>query len=427
MNHPSTTPTHRGHIGDAIGVLRAPDAVHFGRGARASLAPAVARLGSRALVVVDPFLAGTPEFIEAVAALDAAGVRVHVHREVVPELPVESVVAAAEAARSAEPDVVVAWGGGSALDLGKLVALLLSEPAGGSRGDGAHPLAAYYGENRVGFPVLPIVAVPTTAGTGSEATPVAVVSDPDRELKVGVSDAALIPRVAIVDPDLTTGAPAGVTAASGIDAIVHCAESYTAVDRQPAWDAQLPMFVGRNRFSSLLALDGLRAMGDALPRAVADGTDAEARERMAWGSLLGGLAFGSGGTHLSHALQYPIGALTHTPHGVGTGLMLPYVLQACFEQTVERLAEIGGALGVGGGAVRDDAQAAIDRLAAITTEIGLPASLADLGVERAWLPRIAELAGGVTRLVALASREATPDLLERILDAAFDGDRSRLA
>lgn len=404
---------------DAMGVLRAPDAVHFGRGARASLAPAVARLGRRALLVVDPFLAGTPEFAEALTALDAAGVAVHVHSEVVPELPVESVVAAADAARPVAPDVVVAYGGGSALDLGKLVALLLSQPG---------PLSDYYGENKVTGPVLPIVAVPTTAGTGSEATPVAVVSDPDRELKVGVSDAALIPRVAIVDPDLTMGAPAGVTAYSGIDAIVHCAESFTAVDRAPDWSSTLPIFVGRNRMSSVLALDGLRAMGDALPRAVADGSDAEARERMAWGSLLGGMAFGSGGTHLSHALQYPIGALTHTPHGLGTGLMLPYVLQACFDQTVDRLALIADALGVAGGASeRDDAQAAIDRLAAVTEQIGLPASLADIGVERSQLPRIAELTAGISRLVALAAREATPDLLERILDAAYDGDRARLA
>lgn len=401
-----------------IGVLRAPGAVHFGRGARASLAPAVARLGRRALVVVDPFLATTPEFAEALTALEAAGVSTYVHSEVIPELPVESVVAAAEAARPVRPDVVVAYGGGSALDLAKLVALLLVHPG---------PLSDYYGENKIPGPVLPIVAVPTTAGTGSEATPVAVVSDPGRELKVGVSDAALIPRVAIVDPDLTMGAPAAVTAYSGIDAIVHCAESFTAVDREPVWGETLPIFVGDNRMSSLFALDGLKAMGDALPRAVRDGSDVDARERMAWGSLLGGMAFGSGGTHLSHALQYPIGALTHTPHGLGTGLMLPYVLQACFAETAPRLAQIADALGVGGGTERDDAQAAIERFAAIDAEIGLPPTLADLGLTRDQLPRIAELASGVTRLVALASREATPDLLERILDAAFDGDRSRLA
>lgn len=405
------------HVASAHGVVRAPDAIHFGRGARASLAAAVAGLGGRVLVVVDPFLATTDSFAESLAALEGAGVTVRVHADVVPELPVDDVVAAAEAARGWRPDVVVAYGGGSALDLGKLVALLLSQPG---------PLSDYYGENRVRGPVLPIVAVPTTAGTGSEATPVAVVSDPERELKVGVSDAALVPRVAIVDPDLTTGVPARVTAYSGIDAIVHCAESFTAVCREPEWAERLPIFVGRNRMSALFALDGLRAMGGALPRAVADGADREAREQMAWGSLLGGLAFGSGGTHLSHALQYPIGAMTHTPHGLGTGLMLPYVLQACRAETSPQLAEMAVALDVASGSEADDAQAAIDRLAAICHAIGLPASLADLGVTRAQLPRIAQLAAGVTRLAALASREATPDLLQRILDAAYDGDRSRL-
>src|SRR5690606_4069491 len=228
-----------------FGVLRAPDHIHFGRGARAGLAPATARLGRRALVVVDPFLAGSPEFQTAAAELRASGVEVRIHAEVTPELPVDHVAAAAEAARGFAPDVVVAWGGGSALDLGKLLALLLVHPG---------PLADYYGEHRVPGPVLPIVAVPTTAGTGSEGTPVAVVSDPDRELKVGVSDAALIPRVAIVDPELTIGAPAPVTAYAGIDAIVHAAESFTAAPRDPAWGDTLPIFVGRNRFSSLLGL-----------------------------------------------------------------------------------------------------------------------------------------------------------------------------
>lgn len=400
-----------------IGVMRAPDAVHFGRGARASLAPAVARLGSRALIVVDPFLAGTDPFGRSLKELEAAGVEVRVHSDVVPELPVADVVAAADAARSFAPEVVVAYGGGSALDLGKLIALLVSQPG---------PLSDYYGENRVRGAVLPIVAVPTTAGTGSEATPVAVVSDPGRELKIGISDAALIPRVAIVDPDLTLGAPLAVTAYSGIDAIVHCAESLTAASRETDWANRLPVFVGRNRMSALFALEGLAAMGDALPRAVRDGTDIDARERMAWGSLLGGLAFGSGGTHLSHALQYPIGAMTHTPHGLGTGLMLPYVLQACREETLPQLAAMAGALGVGGGTEREDAQAAIDRVALICEEIGLPPTLADLGIARSDLQRIAELASGVTRLVALASRKATPDLLLPILKAAFDGDRSRL-
>jgi len=401
----------------SFGVLRAPDHIHFGRGARASLTPAVARLGRRALIVVDPVLAGSTEFQRAERELAEAGIEVRIHTEVTPELPVDEVARAAQAARDFAPDVVVAWGGGSALDLGKLIALLLVHPG---------PLSDYYGEHRVPGPVLPIVAIPTTAGTGSEVTPVAVVSDPDRELKVGVSDAALIPRVAIVDPDLTAGVPPQVTAASGIDAIVHAAEAFTAGERAPEWSGALPVFVGRNRMSSLLALDALAAMGDALPRAVRDGSDLEARERMAWGSMLAGLAFGSGGTHLSHALQYPIGAITHTPHGVGTGLLLPYVLEALAPWTEDRLVAIAGALGVATGDAPADARAAIDRVAAITAESGIPSSLAEIGITPAELPRIAELAAGVTRLAGNAARTVDPDFLEGILEAALAGDRERL-
>src|SRR5690606_35371534 len=154
----------------------------------------------------DPFLASTEPFGELVAALREAGRSVEVLTRVPPELPVPEVHLAAQEAAGFGPDVVIGYGGGSALDAAKLVCLLLSH--GGE-------LPGYYGENAVPGPVLPLIAVPTTAGTGSEVTPVAVVSDPDRELKVGVSSPWLVPAVAIVDPELTMGAPAGVTVHSG--------------------------------------------------------------------------------------------------------------------------------------------------------------------------------------------------------------------
>jgi alcohol dehydrogenase len=400
-------------VTESLGVLRLPDHVHFGAGSRASLAPAAAAFGSRAFVVVDGALAGTPQFAEALAGLEGAGVTATVHDEVVPELPVAVVEAVAEKARAADPEVVVGWGGGSALDLAKLVALLLRHPA---------PLSLYYGENAVPGPIVPVVAVPTTAGTGSEVTPVAVVADSERELKVGVSDPALVPRVAIVDPELSLGAPRGVTAYSGIDALVHAVESLTAAPRTLDWSRRLPVSVGANRLDSLLSLEAVRAIAPALPRAVADGSDREAREAMAWGSMLAGMAFGSAGTHLSHAIQYPVGALTHTPHGLGTGMLLPYVLQACLPATIEPLGLAADALGVGPGSPEARAQAAIDRIGAIVDEIGLPRSLAEIGIAREQLPRIGELALGATRLAGNAPVPAE-SVMEGILDAAFAGRR----
>lgn len=397
-------------------ITLAPDHVHFGVGSRHGIAAATALYGRRAAIIADPFLAGTPEFTDALSALEGAGIATTVSTEVVPELPVGSVTAAAEAIRGFSPDVVIGYGGGSALDLAKLVALLLRHPG---------PLSQYYGENLVPGPVLPLIAVPTTAGTGSEVTPVAVIADPDRELKVGISDAALIPRVAIVDPDLTVGAPPAVTAHSGIDALVHAIEAITAREREPEWSNRLPVFIGRNRLSTLLGLDAVRSISGSIEAAVADGSDREARKEMAYGSLTAGLAFGTAGTHLSHALQYPIGAMTHTPHGLGTGLMLPYVLSACYDTSIEELADIGHAMGVTETDAGQRADAVIHRVAEIRAAIGIPHTLAEIGLARTDLPRIVDLALGVTRLAGNATRAATPDLLTSILTAAFDGELER--
>ncbi len=392
-----------------IGVLRLPGQINFGTGGVASLAPEVAAIGERALVCVDPFIATTPAFIAAVDALRRAGVHVAVDADIAPELPVERVHDAAERARAAAPDVVVGFGGGSALDQAKLVALLLTH--GG-------PLSRYYGENKVPGPVLPLVAVPTTAGTGSEVTPVAVVSDPDRELKVGVSSRHLVPRAAIVDPALTLGAPPSVTAHAGIDAFVHAVEAYTAGTRPPAWAAQLPIFVGRNRLSSLLALEAIGLIAANLRTAVADPHDEPSHTAMAYGSLLAGMAFGSAGTHFSHALQYPVGALSRTPHGLGTGMLLPHVLAACRSATAAELADIGSAMGVVAGDPGEPADAALAGVRSLVTDIGIPAGLADIGVPESSIPRVAELALGVARLAGNGPVPATQERFEQILTAA---------
>ncbi|MFI5959482.1 iron-containing alcohol dehydrogenase [Cryptosporangium sp. NPDC051539] len=438
----------------SVGTLRLPDRVHFGYGARAQLPEAVRTHGRRALLVVDPFLTTTPFLAEAVDGLTAAGVEVRVHSDVTPELPVGSLDAAGAVALEFAADVIVAIGGGSALDAAKLIALLAVY--GG-------PLSSYYGENLVPGPVVPIVALPTTAGTGSEVTPVAVVSDPDRELKVGISSPFLVPAVAIVDPELTLGSPATVTAYSGIDALVHAVESYTARPLELDFVGALPVFTGRNVLIEPIALQAARHLGPWLEVAVRSPGDRRAREEVAAGALLGGAAFGSTGTHLCHALQYPIGAMTKTPHGLGTGLMLPYVLDAISADaaTADRVAALGAAIdgsqaadghaadghaadghaadghaadgraadgraADGGGGERSAART-IARVAAINRAIGVPRTLAEIGLSRDQLPRIAELAMGSQRLLAIAPIEPSRDVLLEILVRAHDGllsDRS---
>lgn len=400
-------------ITSAVGTLRLPDTVHFGYGTRGQLPRLLSRHGRRIFVVADPFLPGTPLFDEVLSGLDRAALTVEIYSDIQPELPVASLDVAGDAARAFAPDAILAIGGGSALDAAKLVSLLVAH---GGR------LADYYGENAVPGPVLPLVAVPTTAGTGSEVTPVAVVSDPERELKVGVSSPHLVPDAAVVDPEFTLGAPASVTAYSGIDALVHAAESYTATALPLDWSGSLPVFTGRNAFSDVLALQAASELGAWLPVACAEPGNRHARERVAFGSLLAGMSFGPTGTHLSHALQYPIGALTKTPHGLGTGLMLPYVLDAALEDptAARRIADLGAALGVSGDE-RERTAGAIRRVQEINAAIGVPAALSDLGVAASDLPRIAELALGARRLVDISPVPASADLLLDILTRAHEG------
>jgi alcohol dehydrogenase class IV len=402
---------------DSFGLLRLPTQILFGVGVLDALTTETAALGRRVFICSDAFIASTPLFIESQKRLRDAGIIVEVFTDIVPELPVDSVMHAADVASLFGPDVVIGFGGGSAIDLAKLVALLLSHPG---------PLSQYYGENKVPGPVVPLVAVPTTAGTGSEVTPVAVVSDPERELKVGVSSPQLIPRVAIVDPRLTLGVPSTVMAHSGIDAFVHAVESFTAARRVPEWADELPVFVGRNELSALLGLEAIRLIGANLRLAVANPDDLSSHEAMAYGSLLAGMAFGSAGTHLSHAIQYPVGALTKTPHGLGTGLLLPYVLQAAFDETRDELVLVADALGIDAGTSGERAQAAINEIQSLTADIGIPQTLTDIGIDRSQLQRIGELALTVSRLANNATISASRQTFALILEAALAGDLSHL-
>lgn len=393
------------------GTLRLPRRVHFGYGSRAQLGEVLSPHGRRVLAIVDPFLLATPVFAEILAGL--ADFEVSVYSDVEPELPVATLDAATTHARAFRPDVVLAIGGGSTLDAAKLVALLLTHEG---------PLRQYYGENLVPGPSLPVVAVPTTAGTGSEVTPVAVVSDPQRATKVGVSSPHLVPEAAIVDPELTLGAPPTVTAYAGIDALVHAVESFTAVAVPRPWHTTLPVSTGRNAFTDTVAAQAITCLRGHLPAAVADGGDRQAREQVAFGSLLAGIAFGATGVHLSHALQYPIGAATKTPHGLGTGLLLPYVLHACRDAEVtHRIAAVGVALGSTADTADEQARDAVSALHRLNETIGVPASLRDIGLTREQLPGIAEAASRSTRLVATAPVQATPAALLEILEHAHTG------
>jgi alcohol dehydrogenase len=205
-----------------------------------------------------------------------------------------------------------------------------------------------------------------------------------------------------------------VTAFSGIDALAHAVEAFTATVRPRAWDDHPgAVFQGKTVFSDTFALEAVRAIGGALERAYTHGDDLDAREQMLYGALCAGVAFGNAGTAGAHALQYPIGASTSTPHGLGVGLLLPYVLRYTRDACVPELGQIADALGVERGA-----DAAIAEIARLAAAVGVPQSLEEIGVAEDELPEIAEQAATVTRLVSNSPRELdTAGLLEILRDA----------
>src|SRR6185436_15519499 len=387
-------------------VLRAPSQVLFGCGIAAATGEVAAEHGRRALVITDPVIAQTPGFATVVESLDQLDATIFADAAV--DVPRSAVDAALEQGRAARADVIVAVGGGSVIDLAKVTALQLTHGA---------PLANYYAVGSVPGPVVPLIALPTTAGTGSEATPVAVVTDPGTDMKIGVASRHLIPRHAICDPLLTVGAPPVVTAHAGIDALSHAVESYMAAHHElsPELVVGRPQ-VGKNLLSDALALTAARHVLANLARAVEDGSDVAARTGMLYGSLLAGIAFGNSGVGAAHALQFVVGAATHTSHGLGTGMLLPYVMEYSRAARPEGIAELSAL--TGGDAVAE--------IHALGLRIGLPASLEDIGVERDQLRAMAEAAAGIKRLVDNSARPLDADALEAILDAAWHGEPDRL-
>lgn len=399
---------------DAIlGIQRSPRAILLANGQRHSIGAVVREIGDRVLICTDERFAASAEMQEIVVSLKKASVQYAVFDQTQPELPIDGVHACVEAWKSFDPNVVVGLGGGSCMDMAKLVSLLLTH--GG-------PLSQYYGEFKVPGPILPVVAVSTTSGTGSEVTPVAVLADNGRDLKVGISSPYLIPHTAICDPELTATCPPMLTALSGADALTHAIEAFTAI-RRPVTPTlgQERVFVGKNVFSDHHALSAIRTIGVYLPRAVRDGKDMEARGAMMAAAVQAGLAFGVAGTAAAHAIQYPVGASTHTAHGIGVAVLLPYVMAWNAREIQHELSQIALALGAAPSDEKQLAAEAIQRVRALFSTIGIPTTLKDLGVEEARLDWISEQSMLSARLVNNNPRELRQDGVREIVENAWNG------
>lgn len=342
--------------------------------------------GRHAFVVTDAGLVRAGLIDAPVAALRDAGLRVTVHDKVEADPPEHVVLAAVEAARIAGADCVIGLGGGSSLDTAKLVALLAASP---------QALADIYGPQRATGPRLPLIQVPTTAGTGSEATPTSVVSTPDHQ-KRGVISSLLFPDVAVLDANLTLALPPAPTAMTGIDAMVHAIEAYTTRHL-------------KNPISDALAVRALQLLDGHLARVTTQGDDMDAREAMLLGSMLAGMAFANAPVAAIHALAHPLGSHFHVPHGLANALVMVPVLRFNLPVAAPRYAELARALnpslhGAGDG---EAAEAFIATMARHVGQAPIPRRLRDVGIAGNDLPMLAQAAMGVQRLLANNPRELT--------------------
>jgi alcohol dehydrogenase len=386
----------------------------FGNGSINQLDTILQRLKAKnVFLVTDPGIKGAGIADHVTGILRESGYQVVVYDQAVPEPPIQTALDCYEFARSNEAtDAIIGLGGGSSIDLAKVVALLMAH--------GGHP-SDYFGENKVPGPIAPLVAIPTTAGTGSEVTSVAVLTDVENNIKIGVSDNYLRPAVALLDPELTVGLPPYVTACTGIDALAHAVEAYTAKSSKFIPAEGPILFQGSLPISDALAMQSIELIADNLTVAVQQGSNLEARSNMLLASLLAGLAFSNAGTAAAHALAYPIGGLVKSPHGEVTGLLLPYVMAYNASVEPKKMAKIAQAFGVKAGDLSEKelAYEAANAVLSLLEEIGLPTRLSEIGIQESDISDIAKNALPIERLIRNNPRVPNQKTFEELLREAF--------
>ncbi len=358
-----------------------PGTVHFGFGAAGLVGQeSQARGATSAFIIVDPGVMKAGLLDVVLDSLYAVNVIFSIYDKVVPNPDVESVQLAAKAYRESKAHILIGVGGGSALDMAKAVKLMVGGPASATVWDYATRL----GDDRRPYPpaskMPTTIAIPTTAGTGAEVTPWAVITRGEDQLKFGVGDATTFPDVALVDPTLTLTLPPFLTAATGMDALSHLIEAYVSTNHNPLLD---PMIVY-----------GIELVARSLRPAVAHGNNPQARADMMQASLIGGIAISSKWLGACHSLAHPLSGLAGVHHGLACGLMLPHQMAYSLPGALARYAAVADALrgeSVKGG-VRERALAAVTAVTDLLQDIALPTRLRDVGVTEDLIPALAKAA-----------------------------------
>ena len=382
-----------------ITLFRTIPRIIMGQGALNQLADEVGALkAKKVLIVTDQGLIEAGLVKQAQAVLEKAGIKYGVFGDVEADPRYEIVADCVEMIRNENADLIIGLGGGSPIDIAKVSAVMVTNEG---------PISEYFGIDLVPQPGLPTLIIPTTAGTGSEVTPIAILSDHTEKLKKGIVSPHLFASVALLDPELTLGLPLNVTAATGMDAFIHAVEAFTSKNASSVTD--------------MFARQAMKLITGNLRTAYADGNNLTARANVLEGSLLAGMAFANAGVTAVHAFAYPIGAEFHIPHGVANSIMLVPVMEFNMFGNLTKFAEMAQIFGdnTDGLDEREPAQAAVEAMRKLAADLKIPNHLSDFGVQEKDIALLAEGVMKVTRLLANNPREVSRANAEEIYRSAL--------
>ena len=359
--------------------------------------------GRRALVITDKIIVQLGLVDKVKAHLDSAGIEVHIFDEVEPEPSVQTVQRGAEVAREVEPDWIVGLGGGSPMDAAKAIWVLYEQPDIEPAGISPVMELALRQKAR-------LITIPTTSGTGAEVTWAIVLTDTEGQRKMGLGHPENHADIAIVDPQMAAGMPPQLTADTGLDALTHAVEGYTCT-----WQTDI---------TDGLCLSAARLVFQYLPRAVTDGSDMEARERMHNAATCAGLGFGNAMASMAHAMGHTLGAVFHIPHGRAVVLFLPYTIELAASEVPERFAELATFIGCSNEGGKKAAQALAGCIRDLCQQVGNPTKVSEAGIERdsyeAQVDKMVDDAFNDTQIIT-AVRTPSYEELRQLFLHAYDG------
>lgn len=347
----------------------------------------------RALIVSDMgvWKAGLVEKPKSI--LENANIKVDIVNDVPPEPELEQVTKVFDRVKNEKYGLLVGIGGGSVMDVTKLLSVLMTNEM---------PLQDMLGTEKIPLKGVPLLMIPTTAGTGSEATPNAIVAIPEQELKIGIVSHWLIPDSVILDPAMTLKLPPSVTASTGMDALTHALECYISTKANP--------------FSDTFALRSIRLIYHSIRKAYLDGGDIDARHDMLLGSFFAGMCIATSGTAAVHALAYPLGGKFKIPHGVSNAMLLPHVMEFNLDAVVERLRDVSAEMGIDITSItaQEAAGKVVEQLYEISRDLNIPSNLGEIGIKVQDVDAMVEAACKVTRLLDNNPKRMLPEDMKKI-------------